>query len=183
MKQQHPLNSMTNCTAKSYSVVELSAGVNDDCLEQETFFCFTSLCVDGARGNRFNENSQLFSVHSRAQTRFWISTNYFAHKMSADLVKVAKDNFDYFNASGSNCNKSFSEKFRKIIEVVTQAEPIVEQVRAFAPVYDFDQLSPYNGYRGLVYIFEVAVSKTLNLNEKIQSKRESFWFRTSSYRK
>lgn len=103
--------------------------------------------------------------------------------MLRDLLKVAKENFDHFSANESAAGLRFRAIFKEIVEVVTKDEPVVEQIKTFAPSYDFDESSPGNGYRGFVFVYDAAVAKTLQLSVDIQTKRESFFFRSKFYEK
>jgi hypothetical protein len=103
--------------------------------------------------------------------------------MANVLVEVAEENFDYFKARNKVSDHNFSESFQNIIDVVTQAEPIVEQIKAFAPQYDFDKISPANGYRGFALVYDLAVEKTLKISQTIRAKRESCFFKSTSLQK
>jgi hormone-sensitive lipase len=103
--------------------------------------------------------------------------------MSEHLIKVAQDNCDYFNENNSAIDRCFSELFSVIIEVVAKADLDVEQIKAFAPLYDFDEKTPGNGYRSFVFVYDSALEKTLQLSKEIKVKRGSIFFRSRHYRK
>lgn len=58
-----------------------------------------------------------------------------------------------------------------------------EEIRNFAPEYDFNVETPGNGYRSFVDIFDAAVIKVAKICERLIRNREKFVFRVDKFAK
>lgn len=99
------------------------------------------------------------------------------------LINLCKNNEKYFKTIQSDDGAKFSLQFSKIIELLGKTKAVFKQVEKFASDYDFDEESPWNGYRSFVDFFATAVEQTEKVCRKITEGRESFFFRKSFYLK
>lgn len=103
--------------------------------------------------------------------------------MSADLVEISFENLDFFKKGRRKNYQKFCEVFETLIKTVAKIHLIVKEIEGFAADYDFDKMSPGNGYRSFVDVYDSAVNYTMNLCVRIKESRESIFFRKTFYEK
>lgn len=105
--------------------------------------------------------------------------------MTAELVHIALDNLEFFKkAKARNKNShELCKVFETLIATIARVHLLVKNIETFASDYDFDKMSPGNGYRSFIDLFASAVKRTMKLCARIQKSRESFFFRRAFYEK
>lgn len=136
--------------------------------------------------------SVCFGLLSRSNTFFSeISSLLFStrvkdcYEMSGELVQIALENLEFFKKAKAR-NKKFHEFckiFEALIETVIKLQLLVKNIEDFAPDYDFDKLTPGNGYRSFIDVYDSAIKRTVKLCIRVEEKRESFFFRKTFYEK
>lgn len=105
--------------------------------------------------------------------------------MSSELVHIALDNLEFFKKAKAK-NKKFHEfckLFEALIKTMAQIQLLVKNIEGFASDYDFDKMSPGNGYRSFIDVYDSAVKRTMKLCIRVKENRESIFFRKTFYEK
>lgn len=103
--------------------------------------------------------------------------------MSANLVEISFDNLEFFKKGRRKNYQKFCEIIETLIKTVAKIHLIVKEIEGFAPNYDFDKMSPGNGYRSFVDVCDSAIKYSMNISVNIKNSRESIFFRESFYEK
>lgn len=105
--------------------------------------------------------------------------------MSSELVQVAHDNLEYFKKAKfkNRTYHEFCKLFESLIKTVAKIHLLINNIKSFAPDYDLDKMSPGNGYRSFIDVYESAVDRTLKLCFRVKESRESIFFRKTHYEK
>lgn len=119
-------------------------------------------------------------------TRNKLSCTVFSHRLlfsrfncemsNEGLFAVAQDNLDFFRAIERSCYNDFVQIFESIVNNLGVIDKIANEVKTFAPEFDFDESSPGNGYRTFLYFYEKCLHRLLKICSKVQAKRQSIFF-------
>jgi len=99
------------------------------------------------------------------------------------LIDMSVSNVEYYSLDQSSLGVKLHAIFKKLIDVLNKSVPVIREIESFAAEYDFDAMTPANGYRSFVYIFNSAVKHTEKICKYITDNRASLLFRKSSYMK
>lgn len=93
------------------------------------------------------------------------------------LKSIIHNNIDYFKSDESNSGLKLYAAFVGIIDHLNEARPMVQEIEAFCKEYDFDDVTPGNGYRSFIRIHNCAISHTFKIVKYITENRASLLFR------
>lgn len=99
------------------------------------------------------------------------------------LNSIIFNNIDYYKSDESMNGLKIHAAFLGIVDCIEEGRPLVEEVESFCQQYDFDDVTPGNGYRSFVKIFDSAISHTLKIVKYITESRSSLLFRKTTYTK
>lgn len=103
--------------------------------------------------------------------------------MSQVIISTAQRNLDHFKLIKTQSSEEFVKIFGSIIDEVKVIDQIEEEIKAFAPKYDFDENSPGNGYRTFIYVYEKALIRTLNLCLEVRDTKSNRFFAKTYFEK
>lgn len=96
-------------------------------------------------------------------------------------MKLIESNIAFFQQAKKYSMLNLS--LCKLKVLISKCTPLFEEIRKFAPDFDFDEKTPANGYRSFVDIFDIALLKTTGVLEKLQSIRKKMFFNANSIAK
>lgn len=97
------------------------------------------------------------------------------------IIQIINENIESFNKNDKHLRLTIS--LYKIKKSFERCAKLVEEIRQFAPEYDFDDKTPFNGYRSFVEIFESAIKEIVNILQQITIKKEKFLFSSKKHAK
>ncbi|KDR22472.1 hormone-sensitive lipase isoform X2 [Zootermopsis nevadensis] len=101
------------------------------------------------------------------------------------MYRVLKDlctnNAQFFQQDESESGQRLNAGFLALIDQVDMIIPMVDDVRKIAPLYDFDEGTPGNGYRSFVSVIDKCVQHGVKLSRLVCDSRDSFLFRKTFY--
>ena len=103
--------------------------------------------------------------------------------MSGELVQIALENLGFYKKAKNRKFGEFCKAFEALINAVAKLHLLVKDIEGFAPDYDFDKMSPGNGYRSFIDVYDLAVKRTVKLCVCVKKNRESIFFRRNFYEK
>ena len=103
--------------------------------------------------------------------------------MSANLIEISFDNIEFFKKKRRKNSQKFCEVFESLIKLVAKIHLLVKEIEGFAADYDFDKMSPGNGYRSFVDVYDSAVKHTMTHCVHIKESRDSIFFQKTFYEK
>lgn len=103
--------------------------------------------------------------------------------MTDELHRLAIENLEFFRKLPVESGSKFYECFSSLIRNVELILPVIKKVEKIAVDYDFDDITPGNGFHSFVDVSLVAARKVTEICKNIQGSREKFYFRQSHYEK
>lgn len=108
----------------------------------------------------------------------------FSFEMYDALVECCQNNIKTFGCDAHTpTDKRFVDAFHGIIQQVETIRKNVEEINAFAHEYDFDEITPANGYRSIVKATNQYIDYTMKVTKYIIEHRENWLFRRQTYLK
>lgn len=92
------------------------------------------------------------------------------------LAVCCGENIEYFKSSNSKSSSLPVEEFNKINATTASLKVAIKQVASFYHEYDFDDNTPFNGYRSIEIVASEAFIYCLQMAQKIQKSRRKFSF-------
>jgi hormone-sensitive lipase len=99
------------------------------------------------------------------------------------LKSIICNNIDYFKDDESTNGLKLHFAFVSIIDHLDEALPLVQQTESVCHLYDFDELTPGNGYRSFLKVFDSAINHTFKIVKYVTESRASLLFRKTNYTK
>lgn len=105
------------------------------------------------------------------------------HNMMEALVTLSKENGEHFRNDDSESGQRLSAAFFAVTDHISTLSPLVDEIRAVAPKYDFDENTPGNGYRSFVDIVDTFVIHGMKLAREVAASKNNIFFRKAVYMK
>lgn len=105
------------------------------------------------------------------------------HNMMETLVTLCTENGEAFRSDDSESGQRLSAAFFAMTDHINTLSPLVDEIRAVAPKYDFDENTPGNGYRSFVNIVDTFIIHGLKLAREVGSSKNNIFFRKAVYMK
>lgn len=99
------------------------------------------------------------------------------------LADICQNNIKYFECDESEIGQRFLCAFRGIIDHLIIARKFVAKMIQFVHEYDFDELTPANGYRSFVKAVQSCINHTVKTSKYIAQNRSYLLFRKNMYMK
>jgi hormone-sensitive lipase len=99
------------------------------------------------------------------------------------LKSIICNNIDYYSKDESTNGLKLHGAFLGIIDYIDEGRPLVEEIEVFCKEYDFDDITPGNGYRSFIKIFDSAINHTFKIVKYVTESRASLLFRKNTYTK
>lgn len=100
------------------------------------------------------------------------------------LVDTCQGNIQYFECNNNTVmGKRFLDAFRLIIQRIEIIRQYVTEFHVFMHEYDFDEVTPANGYRGIVNVTHGYIKHTTKMSQYISENRGNLLFRKLKYAK
>jgi hormone-sensitive lipase len=99
------------------------------------------------------------------------------------LKSIILNNIDYYKSDESNNGIKIHGAFLGIIDSIDEGRPLIVEIESFYKLYDFDDVTPGNGYRSFIKIFESAINHTLKIVKYVTESRSKILFRKTTYTK
>lgn len=103
--------------------------------------------------------------------------------MTDELHRLATENLEYFRKLPVESGSKFYEGFSSLIRNVELILPVIKKVEKIAVDYDFDDITPGNGFHSFADVCLIAARKAAEICKNIRGSREKFYFRQSHYEK
>ncbi|XP_075976772.1 hormone-sensitive lipase isoform X2 [Anticarsia gemmatalis] len=103
------------------------------------------------------------------------------YAMYEALKDSCQNNATYFQPDDSENGQRLYQGFMTLIDHVDTVWPLVDHVRKVAPQYDFDAVSPGNGYRSFVSVVDSCVLHGLKLSRQVNTSRDALLFRKGHF--
>ncbi|XP_022108373.1 hormone-sensitive lipase-like [Acanthaster planci] len=97
------------------------------------------------------------------------------------LRQLVINNIEHYQKSKSSSGEKFFTVFCLIEQESDAVRPAVETLAAIAPRFDYDELTPGNGYRSLIGVVDCCVEKLIQISRYIAVNRDSLLFRAGHY--
>lgn len=102
--------------------------------------------------------------------------------MIETLVEYCQSNIQYFERDvNSVTDKRFSDAFRGIIRHAELIQRHAAEINTFSHKYDFNLVTPFNGYRSVVKVADEYVKHTLHVSKYIAHNHGNLLFRKQKY--
>lgn len=95
------------------------------------------------------------------------------------LKQLCSENAEYFVKDSSENGQRLYISLLAIKESLDQSWPTVTHIREIAPKYDFDENTPGNGFRSFIGIYDAAITYAIELNKRVDGKKDSVLFQKS----
>lgn len=99
------------------------------------------------------------------------------------LKSIIFNNIDYYKADESTNGLKLHGALIGIIDQLEEGRPLIQEIELFCKAYDYDELTPGNGYRSFIKVFDCAINHTLRIVKYVTESRSSLLFRKSTYTK
>ena len=99
------------------------------------------------------------------------------------LKSIIFNNIDYYKSDDSANGLKIHGALLGIIDLIEEARPLVVEIESIYKLYDFDDVTPGNGYRSFIKIFESAINHTFKIVKYVTESRSSLLFRKNTYTK
>ena len=97
--------------------------------------------------------------------------------MTCELVRLsATENANFFQKDESSPGQSLCEGFQLLAKNCIQAAPLLKKIELEAPRYDLDAVTPGNGYRGFLIMFDSFFKNCFSLCQRVNARRSSIFF-------
>lgn len=103
------------------------------------------------------------------------------YAMYEALKDSCQNNATYFQPDDSENGQRLYQGFMTLMDHVDTVWPLVDHVRKVAPIYDFDAVSPGNGYRSFVSVVDSCVLHGLKLSRQVNTSRDALLFRKGHF--
>lgn len=100
-----------------------------------------------------------------------------------ELISMCVSNVDFYRDDKTFVGVKMLTSFQKVLEMLEKSVPVIKKIESFAGEYDFDAMTPGNGYRSFVFIFHSAVKHAEKICKYIADNRGNLLFRKSVYMK
>lgn len=97
------------------------------------------------------------------------------------LVEVCENNINYFECDETEAGQRFLCAFRFIVDHSATARAAATEVEGFMHEYDYDELTPANGYRSMVKVLQACINHTMKICKYIAQNRGHLLFRKTTY--
>lgn len=112
------------------------------------------------------------------------TTESSSFEMLDSLVDICRNNIEYFETdTNANTSKRFLDAFGNILQQIEIVRQYIREFNGFAHEYDFDEITPANGYRSIVKVTHQYIKHTLKVAKHIAENRTSLLFRKQTYLK
>ena len=99
-----------------------------------------------------------------------------------ELVEHCQCNVKYFERDNTTmAGKQFFDAFRSILQHIEIIRQNVMEICRFSHEYDFDEMTPANGYRSFVKVIYEYIKHTVKVSEYIAENRGNLLFRRQAY--
>jgi hormone-sensitive lipase len=105
------------------------------------------------------------------------------HNVMDALISLCESNAEVFRLDDSESGQRLSAAFYAMTDHISTLRPLIEQVRAVAPSYDFDSNTPGNGYRSFVTIVDSFIIHGMGLARKVEASKKNIFFRKTIFMK
>ncbi|KAJ6634788.1 Hormone-sensitive lipase [Pseudolycoriella hygida] len=109
------------------------------------------------------------------------SSNYFA--LYEAFEDLCRNNVEYFSTDETENGLRLHGAFISLIDHLEIVRNYVAKIKEFAHEYDFDEVTPGNGYRSFLLVVRACIKHSLKLSSYIMQNRSSLLFRKSMYMK
>lgn len=99
------------------------------------------------------------------------------------LKSIIFNNIDYYKSDDSTNGLKIHGALLGIIDCIDEARPLIVEVESICKIYDFDDVTPGNGYRTFIKIFDSGINHTLKIVKYVTESRSSLLFRKNTYTK
>lgn len=98
------------------------------------------------------------------------------------LIALCQSNIQYYECDGTTeTAKRFLDAFHGIIKQLEIIRQFVSEFHGFVHEYDFDEMTPANGYRSIVKATHGMINHTMKMTKYIAENRLSLLFRRMEY--
>ena len=109
--------------------------------------------------------------------------SYQNYKLMHDLKEIALKNENYYKLDSTTSGSRLFECFTSIVQVLLSTKNSIEVVEGFAGEYDFNEMTPGNGYWSFLNIYTAALKGAIKTANYIFDYRNSLLFRKAHYLK
>lgn len=102
--------------------------------------------------------------------------------MINELRKSILENTEYYRRAKVD-KLRFRQSLHVLLATVDRISDVSKTINDFAFEYDLDDKTKGNGHHSFVYVCDKAIERTAKICRDITERRESFFFRLSSYQK
>jgi len=97
--------------------------------------------------------------------------------MTSESVRLAAiENAKFFEKEESSSGHALFKGFQLLAEHCLRVEPLLEKIRLEAPKYDLDAVTPGNGYRSFLIVFDYYFQHCLKLCRTVKAQRNGIFF-------
>ncbi|XP_031621456.1 hormone-sensitive lipase [Contarinia nasturtii] len=111
------------------------------------------------------------------------STATYSFALYDALIDICQNNIKYFECDDSETGQRFLCAFRGIIDHIAIARQFVTKITTFVHEYDFDEVTPANGYRSFVKTISACINHNFKVAKYIAQNRSYLLFRKNMYMK
>lgn len=166
---QNKMNTSTMTTSSSFT--HLSMDDTDD------------LTMNGIEHRPTIQFSTKQTPTETTSTPLTLTQSTYSFVLYDALADICQNNIKYFECDESEIGQRFLCAFHGIIDHLIIARQFVAKIIGFVHEYDFDELTPANGYRSFVKAVQSCINHTVKISKYIAQNRSYLLFRKNMYMK
>lgn len=144
---------------------------------------FTHLSMDDTDELSINDTEDRPTIQFSTKQTPTETTSTYSFVLYDALTDICQNNIKYFECDESEIGQRFLCAFRGIIDHLIIARQFVAKIIQFVHEYDFDELTPANGYRSFVKAVLSCINHTVKISKFIAQNRSYLLFRKNMYMK
>ncbi|XP_015180600.1 PREDICTED: hormone-sensitive lipase isoform X2 [Polistes dominula] len=97
------------------------------------------------------------------------------------LRELCHANKDYFSTHQDENGSKIRASLLAILDHLEKMQPLYKEISKFAPMFDFDEQTPGNGYRSFLLLVDRGIMHSVTVCRQMYCQKDSFLFRKSYY--
>lgn len=93
------------------------------------------------------------------------------------LRELCRANTEYFSSHQDENGLRITGALHVISDYMTELRPLYKEIGTIAPLYDFDEATPGNGYRSFLILVDKCILRCGSVCRQIYVQRDSLLFR------
>lgn len=97
------------------------------------------------------------------------------------LREICNSCLDYFSTHQDEVGQKINNALKVILDKLEELRPLYLEISEFAPLFDFDDDTPGNGYRSFLYLVDRCIFHTTATCQDLFNQKNSMLFRKNNH--